>query len=64
MSNTYVCTDCPDNCTLTTRAKRPEYCVDLDERANWRIESEDETRAREQTEALKYMDMDKPHRKP
>jgi hypothetical protein len=63
---TYICTECCCNCVITTSIV-PALCVDYDVHeawpVDWRIESEDETRAREQAEALKYMDFDRPERK-
>ena len=57
----YVCRHCPSPCHLTTD-KTPIACIEDLVLADWRIESEDETRAREQVEAIKYMDMDREHR--
>ena len=51
----YVCTDCPDHCTLITNAKLPEYCVDTFERAEWVYEGPAESEAREEQEARAAM---------
>ena len=65
MSNTCVCTDCILNCRLIKGSiTPPRRCPSDGELVNWRIESPEETRAREQAQVLKYMDMDKAHRKP
>jgi hypothetical protein len=64
MSNTYVCTDCILNCRLIKGSiTPPRRCPSDGELVNWRIESEDETRARGQVEATRYMEFDRPERK-
>ena len=60
--HTYVCRHCPTPCHLTTE-KTPIGCIEDLVLADWRIETEDETRAREQADCLKYMDFDRPERK-
>ena len=62
--HTFICTDCLKACKLSVDSNRkPNWCAFYAEHVNWRIESEDETRAREQAEALKYMKFDRPERK-
>jgi len=56
MSNTFVCLDCETNCRCDV-PEHPSRCLFDGGAVEWLPESEDEQRAREETNALKYLDL-------
>ena len=56
----YVCTDCPNACTLITNHVNPIMCPDqFVTEADWRPESPAESEAREEQEARAAMESER-----